>query len=90
MGPISFSPGDSYTKVSLILLHSGLEGINGVETDPKWRFVSFKVAPLPLMTKFFVFMLLQGITPGNSWLGDVSLKDCKVIWKIKMREMKTK
>ena len=53
-------------------------------------FVSFKVTPLPSMTEFFVFMLLQYIAPRNSWLGDVSLKDNKIIWKIKMREIKTK
>ena len=45
---------------------------------------------LPLMTDFSVFMPLQGITPGNSWLGGISFKDYKIIWKIKMREMKTK
>ena len=42
------------------------------------------------MTEFCIFMPLQGTAPGNSWLGDVSLKDYKIVWKIKMREMKTK
>ena len=42
------------------------------------------------MTEFSVFMSLQGIAPGNSWTGGVSLKDYKIIWKIKIREMKTK
>ena len=42
------------------------------------------------MTKFFVFMPLQSIAPGTSWLGGVSLKDYKIIWKIRMRKMKTK
>ena len=42
------------------------------------------------MTEFSVFMPLQGIAPGNSWIGGVSLKDYKIIWKIKIREMKTK
>ena len=45
---------------------------------------------LPLITEFSVFMPLQGIEPGNSWIGEVSLKDFKIIWKIKMRETKTK
>ena len=45
---------------------------------------------LPLMTEFSVFMSLQGIAPGNSWTGGVSLKDYKMIWKIRTREMKTK
>ena len=42
------------------------------------------------MTEFSVFMPLQGIALGNSWLGGISLKGYKIIWKIKMREMKTK
>ena len=41
------------------------------------------------MTEFSVFMLVQGIAPGNNWLGGVCLKDYKIIRKIKMREMKT-
>ena len=42
------------------------------------------------MTKLSVFLPLQGIAPGNNWLGGVSLKDYKIIAKIKKREMKTK
>ena len=42
------------------------------------------------MTGFSVLMSLLGIVPGNSWLGGVSLKDYKIKWKIKIREMKTK
>ena len=61
MGPIFFSPGDSHTKGSLVLLHLALEGITEADTDPKEGFVSFKVTPLPLMTEFSVFMPLQGI-----------------------------
>ena len=34
---------------------------------------------LPLMTEFSVFMPLQGIATGNSWLGSVSLEDYKII-----------
>ena len=37
---------------------------------------------LATLTKFSVFMPFQGIAPG-SWLGGVSLKDYKIIWKIK-------
>ena len=33
------------TKGLLFLLHLGLEGITEVDTDPKERFVSFKVTP---------------------------------------------
>ena len=35
-------------------------------------------------------MPLKGITPENSLLKGVSLKDYKIIWKINVREMKTK
>ena len=45
LGPIFYSPGDSHTKVSLVLLHPGLKGITEVDTDPKVGFVSFKVTP---------------------------------------------
>ena len=90
LGPIFFSLGDSHTKRSLVLLHLGLENITEVDTDRKGGFVSFKSTLLPLMTEFSAFMPLQGIAPGNSWRRGVSLKEYKIIWKIKMREMKTK
>ena len=90
ISPIFFSAENSHTKGLLVLLYPDFEGITEVNTDPKGEFVSFKVTTPPLMTEFSVFMLLQGIAPGNSWLGGVSLKDYKIIWKIKMREMKTK
>ena len=90
LGPIFFSPGENHTKRSLVLLHLGLECITEVDTDPKGEFVSFKVTPLPLMIEFSVFISCQGVAPGNSWLGGVSLKDYKIIWKIKMRKIKTK
>ena len=88
LGPIFFSPEDSHTKGPLVLHHLGLEGITEVDTDSKGRFVSFQVTPLPLMTEFSMCMVLQGIVSGNCWLGNVSLKNYKIIWKIKMKEMK--
>ena len=45
LGPIFFSSGDSHTKGLLVLLHPGLEGVTEVDSDPKWRFVSFNVTP---------------------------------------------
>ena len=66
-----FSPGDSHTKGSLVLLHPGLESITEVDTNPKEVFVSIKVTLLPLITGIFMFMPLQGIVPGNSWLGTI-------------------
>ena len=50
----------------LFLLHLGLEGITEVDTDPKGRFVSFKVN---ISNESSLFMPLQGIAPENSWLG---------------------
>ena len=45
LGTMFFSPGDSDTKGLLVLLHLGIEGITEVDTDPKGRFVFFKVTP---------------------------------------------
>ena len=45
LGLIFFSPGDSHTKWWLVLLHLGLEGITEVDTNPKGRFLHFKVTP---------------------------------------------
>ena len=84
---IFFSPGDSHTKGLLVLFHLGLEGVTEVDTDPKGRFVSFKVTP---SNDRVLCVYALGIAPGSSCLEGVSLKDCKIIWKIKMREMKTK
>ena len=86
LGAIFLSPGNSHTKGLIVLLHLGLEGVTEIDTDPKERCVSFTLPSL--MTKFSVFMPLQGVEPGNSWLGCVSLKDYKIIWKMKTRELK--
>ena len=43
LGLIFFSPGDTYTRRMFFLLHLGLEGVTEVDTDPRDRFVSFKV-----------------------------------------------
>ena len=45
LGAIVFSPEDSHTKGLPVLLHLGLEGVAEFATDPKGRFVSFKVTP---------------------------------------------
>ena len=87
LGPISFFPGDGHTEGMLFLLHLDLEGITEVDTDPKGRFVSFKVTT---SNESSLFVPLQGIAPESSWLGGAFLKDYKIICKIKMREMKTK
>ena len=87
MGVIFSSPGDSPTKGLLALLHLGLEGVTEVDTDPKDRFVSFKVTP---SNDRVLCVYALGIAPGNSCLEGVSLKNYKITWKIKIREMKTK
>ena len=43
LGPIFLSPGNSHTKGLLSQLHPGLEGVTEVDTDPKGRFVLFRV-----------------------------------------------
>ena len=42
---IFFSTGDSHTKGLLVLLNLDLEGVTEVDTEPKRRFVLFKVNP---------------------------------------------
>ena len=67
LSPIFFSPADSHTKWLLVLIHLGLQGITVVDTDPKVRFVSFKV----ILSNDRVpwFMPLQDIAAENSWQG---------------------
>ena len=65
--PIFFSPGDTHTKGMLFLLHLGLEGVTEVDSDPKERFVSFKVTT---SNEGSLFVPLQSIAPESSWLWD--------------------
>ena len=87
LGAIFFSPGHSHTKGFLILLHLGLQGVTEIDTDPKRRFVSFDVTPF---NDRVLCVYALGIAPGSSCLEGIPLKDYKIIWKIKIREMKTK
>ena len=88
MGLIFFSPGDTHTKGMLFLLHLGLKGVTEVDTDPKERFVSFKVTT---SNESSLSVPLQGIAPERSWLGGaLQKKVLQKICKIKMRETKTK
>ena len=43
LGPIFLSRGNSHTKGLLSQFHPGLEGVTEVDTDPKGRFVLFRV-----------------------------------------------
>ena len=69
--PIFFSPGDTHTKGMLFLLHLGLERVTEVDTDPKERFVSFKVTT---SNEGSLLVPLQSIVLESSWLGDALLK----------------
>ena len=80
LGPIFFSPGDSHTKGMFFLLHLSLEVVTKVDTDPKGRFVSFKVTT---SNESSLFAPLQGIAPEDSWLGDAFLMDYKIMYKTK-------
>ena len=83
LSSIFFSLGDTHTKGLLVLLHRGLEGVTEVDTDPKERFAFFKVNP---SNDRVICVYDLGIAPGNNCLAGISLKDYKIIWKIKMRK----
>ena len=65
LGPIFFSPRDTQTNGMLFLFHLGLEGIAEADTDPKERFVSFKITT---SNESSLFVTLQGIAPESSCL----------------------
>ena len=71
----------------LFLLDLSLECVTEVNTDPKGRFVSFKVTT---SNEISLFVPLQGKAPENIWQGVAFLKGYKIVCKIKKREMKTK
>ena len=87
LGPIFLSPGRSHTKGLIAQLHPGLEVSLRLTLIQKRDLCPPRL--FSLTTEFSVFMPLQGITPGSSWLEGVSLKDYKIISKISVREMKT-
>ena len=41
LGPIFYSPGDTFTKGILFLLHPGFDHVSDIGADPNGRFVSF-------------------------------------------------
>ena len=71
IGSHLFCPGDAHTNGMLSLLHLGLEGVTEVDTDPKERFVFFKVTT---SNESSLFVPLQGMAPGSRWLGGAFLK----------------
>ena len=77
------------------MLHPGFDDVTGVNTDPKGRFVSFKVKLIHLMTDFYVSMLL-GVGGGEEHSNREQLaRECffeglQSLWKTKPRGMKTR
>ena len=88
MGPIFFCPGYSHTKGLLVLLHLGLEGVTKVGTNSKGRFASFKVTPSNDR------VLCVYAPSGRSIMERLArgrlFERLKIIWRVKIREMKTK
>ena len=76
LDPIFFSPG---TVAEEDCLSCFMQSITEVDTDPSEMFVSFTVT-LPNERLLCVYAS-KGIAPGNKWLGGVSMKDYKIIWK---------
>ena len=82
LGLIFFSPRDSLTKNGFPCFLWVLKVPLRLTMIQKGRLCPVRWFPLTTG--------LQGIAPGNSRLWRLSLKDYKIVWKTKMREMKTK
>ena len=83
LSPIFFSPGNSHTKWLLVLLHLGLEDVTKVATDSKGRFSSFKVTPSN--DRVLCVYAPSGHGISEQLAKGLSLKDYKIILKIRMR-----
>ena len=73
---IFFSTGYSHTKDCLSWFIQVLKVSLRLKLVQKGGLCLLRL--LPLRTEFSVFILLQGMAPGNCWLGGVSLKDYKI------------
>ena len=89
MGPLFFYPRDNHTNGMIFLLHLGPEGITEIDTDPKGRFVSIKVTP-SYDTVLCLCLFKVQHQGAAGWGRGAFSKDFKIIWKLKLREMKTK
>ena len=72
-------PSFSLLEIEEDCLSCFMQSITEVDTDPSEMFVSFTVT-LPNERLLCVYAS-KGIAPGNKWLGGVSMKDYKIIWK---------
>ena len=88
LGLILFSPGYSQRKGLFVLLHPDLESVIEVDTDRKRRFLDVKVT----LSNFRVLCVyaFSRYNTRDSWIAGISWKDCKYVWKIKVKKMKTK
>ena len=76
LGHIFLSPRNIHTKGLLGQLHPGLEGVTEVDTDPKGRFVSFKIT---LSNDRVLYVCSpSGHNTREQLIKDVSLKDYKM------------
>ena len=82
-----FTPEHSHTKELLTLLHLSLEGVTEVDTDAKRRFVSSKVTPSN--DRVPCVYVPSGHSSREQLDRVISLKEYKIIWEIKRREMRT-
>ena len=88
LGPIFLSRGNSHTKGLLSQFHPGLEGVTEVDTDPKGRFVLFRV------TLYNNKVLWVSATSGHNTREQLvrgrSFDRLQNYMKKNVREMKTK
>ena len=82
LGVIFFSPGDNHPD------ELGLEGVTEVDTDPKGRFMSFKVTPSN--DRFLCFYVLSEHSTREQLSRGRFFKGLQNYMENKMREMKTK
>ena len=78
----------SHTKGLLTLLDPGLEDITDVDTDPKRKFVSFRVTPSN--DRILCVYAPSGHNISEQLVTRHSLKDCKIVWKTRVMGIKTK
>ena len=84
LGLIFFSPGNTHTNGLLLLIQPSFEGVTDVDTDSKRRFVSFKVTPSN--ERVLSVYADSGHNTVEQLSRGISLKDFKIIWKMKVRD----
>ena len=88
LGSIFFSPRNIHTKALLGQLHPGLEGVAEVDTDLKGRFMFFKVTLSN--NRVLCVCVPSGRSTKEQLIKGRFFEGLLNIWKINVREMKTK